>query len=86
MPQATLIDVIRLAYNNPMFLDALLQDVDKALRDAGLELDVTEMKKLTTLLSEPIPNTGRQIMQLFSQINAREIDKTAAQPGPFDPW
>ena len=83
MPNATLLDVIRLAYKNPIFLDALLRNADEALKSAGLELTEVEQDKL---LEEPVPNTGREILGLLSQINAKETNKTVAEPGPVDPW
>ena len=86
MPNATLLDVIRLAYKNPIFLDALLRNADEALKSAGLELTEVEQDKLYRLLEEPVPNTGREILGLLSQINAKETNKTVAEPGPVDPW
>jgi hypothetical protein len=84
MPGAKLIDVVRLAYKNPHFLDSLLRDVDKALKDAGLELSQKEKAKLHKLMNEPLQNTGREVLKLLSQINAKEIDKNAPPPEP--PW
>jgi hypothetical protein len=84
MPGAKLIDVIRLVYKNPHFLDSLLRDANKALKDAGLELSPKEKAKLNKMLNEPLQNTGREVLKLLSQINAKEMDKAAPPPEP--PW
>jgi hypothetical protein len=79
-------EVYKLACTDEKFLNALLKNPDKALRQVRLELTPSDMKSMKNMLKGKLDIKGEDVLKYLNSLYDMALQKKGLPPPPPPPW